>query len=338
MTDDKHAETPGDDESTSLGLDTLVAAKLEETNAGGAALLASLRAALPDLLTERSASDTAFRRACRRRWKQGFDLLQMFIALSEELGSSYNDRGRPVAFNERNHRFEAIALLHARAVRVANEIQTLLHEGFPDGALSRWRTLHELAVTATFLARHDDEIARRFLAHRGVASAKALRQHEEYVPRSGMAPLAEGELARVEAVRDALVQEFGPEFVDELGWAFPVIGRKRANLHDLELATGLDHWRPRFRWASDDIHAGPKPPRASLGMVERPMDQTGLLVGRSDSGFTDPAHMCVLSLNLVNHALPPEYFGDRDLVLLSALRTLSDQVGETFLRIDRAKR
>lgn len=258
--------------------------------------------------------------------------------MSQEFGSNYNDRSRPAAFRQRDHRFESIVLLHARGVRVANEMQALMHEGFPDGALGRWRTLHEIAVVATFLNRHDDETARRFLAHRGVASAKALRQHEEYVPRSGMAPLAPGQLDRVEATRASLLEEFGPEFANEMGWAFPAIGRKRINLHDLELATGLDHWRPRFRWASDDIHAGPKPPRASLGMAERPDDQPGLLVGRSDSAFTDPAHMCVLSLNLVNHALPDEYLNGQDLVLLAAMRALSDLVGDTFLRIDTASK
>ena len=335
MAEDPDAEEGGVDRTHESDLAGLAAAIIEEADVRGAALLADLRARLPQMLAGRTASDASFRRRCRRRWKEGFDLLALFITMSEEFGSAYNDRSRPAAFREGNHRFEAGVLLHARGVRVASEIEALLHEGFPDGALGRWRTLHEIAVVATFLARHDDETARRFLAHRGVASAKALRQHEEHVPRSGMAPLGPGDLDRAEALRTSLLEEFGPEFADEMGWAYAAIRRRRINLHDLELATGLDHWRPRFRWASDDIHAGPKPPRASLGMAERPADQPGLLVGRSDSAFTDPAHMCALSLNLTNHALPPEYLQDEDLAVLSALRALSDLIGDTFLRIDR---
>lgn len=290
---------------------------------------------LPDGLKERKKLDAGFRRRCNKRWKAGMEPLEMFLMMSQEFGSTYNKRARPQAVAEENYKFEAIVALHARSLRVANELLALLREGFPDGALSRWRTLHELAATATFLSQHDKEVSKRFIAHRHVVNYKALCQYQEYLPRSGMGALEPGSLDRAKQRRDALVAEFGKEFGEEMGWAFPVIPKpKSINLFDLEVATGLDHWRPRFKWASDDIHASAKPYHASLGAAEVPTDKPVLLVGRSDSGFTDPAHMCVISLNLTNHALPVEYRTEEEEKLLLALRLLSGVVGEMFLDID----
>ena len=36
--------------------------------------------------------------------------------------------------------------LHARACQIAREVLTLLYAGFAEGAMARWRALHELAV------------------------------------------------------------------------------------------------------------------------------------------------------------------------------------------------
>jgi len=255
--------------------------------------------------------------------------------MSEEFGSTINNRERQRAFDALDHKFEATVALHARAVRVSNEILALLREGYPDGALSRWRTLHEIAVVSTFLNRHDEEISLRFLAHRGIATYKALVQYEEHLPLSNMTPLKPGDLDAAKEQRDRLIEKFGPEFTDEMGWTFPVLKKRRINLYDLEKNTGLDHWRPRFKWASDDIHANPKPHFSSLGMAERRRDQPALLTGPSNSGFTDPAHMCVISLNLANHSIPVDYYTNDEVLVLMAMRRLSDQIGDTFLRIGR---
>lgn len=298
--------------------------------------LAELFKRLPAMLKDHNRLEAGFRKRCYKRWKPGMDLLKMFLVMSQEFGSEYNNRARAQAVKDFNYKFEAIVGLHARAIRVSNEILALLREGFPDGALSRWRTLHELAVIATFLAGQDKEVAKRFIAHRGIVSCKALRQYQEYLPRSNMTPLEPGDLDLAERQREALIQEFGKEFGEDMGWAYPIIPKRRGiTLYDFEKATGLDHWRPRFRWASDDIHASAKPYHASLSAAEVALDKSVLVVGQSNSAFTDPAHMCVISLNLANHALPEEYRTEDEHLQLLALRVLSDVLGETFLEIDR---
>jgi hypothetical protein len=299
------------------------------------ALLLDLHKRLPDMLKERNRLDAGFQRRCYSRWKPGMDLLRMFLIVSQEFGSAYNQRARPQAVSDANYKFEAIVALHARSLRVANEILVLLRAGYPDGALSRWRTLHELAVMAAFLAMNDQEIAKRFLAHRGIVCWKAMQQHQRYIPQSGMAPFESNEMEDAEQRKDHLLKLFGREFKQDMGWAYPAIPKTRGiTLLDLEEATGLDHWRPRYKWASDDIHGGSKPYHASLSAAEVPLDQPVLVVGQSNSAFTDPAHMCVITLNIANHALPEEYRTDEDELVLIALRMLSDVTGNTFWEVD----
>ena len=116
----------------------------------GADLLKALYERLPVMLADHGKQDAGFRRRCYRRWRDGLDQLKMFIVMRKEYGSTFNQRERPRAVREQSYTFEATVALHARAIRVSNEILALLCEGFPDGALSRWRTLHEIAVAATF--------------------------------------------------------------------------------------------------------------------------------------------------------------------------------------------
>lgn len=123
-----------------------------ENNDKALELLEALKAKLPKELRQKYKEDLGFQKRCYMRWKPGMDLLKMMLICSQEFGSTYNERSRALAVEEQNYKFEAIVGLHARSLRVANEICALLIAGFPDGALSRWRSLHELAVVGYFLS------------------------------------------------------------------------------------------------------------------------------------------------------------------------------------------
>jgi len=51
--------------------------------------------------------------------------------------------------------------------------------GPADGAMARWRTLHEINVVITLIAEHGDELAERYLAHDIDESARALAVYEK---------------------------------------------------------------------------------------------------------------------------------------------------------------
>ena len=56
---------------------------------------------------------------------------------------------------------------------MADEIICLLENGFADGAMARWRTLHEIAIVAIVLSKHGEDIAQGYLDHQAVESKRA---------------------------------------------------------------------------------------------------------------------------------------------------------------------
>jgi hypothetical protein len=124
-------------------------------------LLNRLKAKAPGMLRKHREMDAGFSARNFERWREGFDLLQMLVVIGEESGSDFNTEFRPKAVEQRNLVFEAVCGLHARAVLVAREILCLLEGGFADGALARWRSLHEIAVVSAFLSERDNELAER---------------------------------------------------------------------------------------------------------------------------------------------------------------------------------
>jgi hypothetical protein len=113
-------------------------------------MLKALKRAAPRLLRQHKVSDEGFARRNFRRWKKPLNLLELLWNCSEKVGARFNQTERPGAIVAKDYQFEALVSLHARALLISREILCLLYGGFPDGALSRWRSLHEIAVTAVF--------------------------------------------------------------------------------------------------------------------------------------------------------------------------------------------
>lgn len=295
-------------------------------------VLASMKEFAPETLKYNRELEEGFRQRNYERWGSGFDLLEMLVAVADETGEAINHAERPKAVEENDARFEAIAALHGRAVLVSREILCLMTGGFPDGALGRWRTLHEIAVVAHFLAGEDRDISERYLLHRHVQALKAMEQYREYQDRANLEPISVEEVEQARIRADAIIEERGKEMKYDWGWAAPVVRKKKPTLFDLEEHQGLDHWRPRYKWASQDTHGGYRPPSRMLGTSEA--KDPVILVGPSNSGLTDPAHMTAISLVLATTALICLKPNMDRLLTQQVCQKLSDNIGEAFLNAD----
>jgi hypothetical protein len=120
----------------------------------------------------------------------------------------------------------------------------------------------------------------------------------------------------------------------EYGWASGVIGKKAPTLLDIEEFTGLDHWRPRFKWASQHTHGGHRPFGTMLGTAES--KSPVLLAGQSNSGMVDPLHMTAITLTHITVSLLLSRPNTDRLVCTKVLMGLSDDVGSEALKVDRA--
>src|SRR5260370_32451533 len=80
-----------------------------------------------------------------------------------------------------------------RGCQVTDEIICLLENGFADGAMARWRTLHEIAVVAVVLSHHGEDIAARYVDHQAVESMRSMRKYISCCEELGYTPLSDRE-------------------------------------------------------------------------------------------------------------------------------------------------
>ena len=170
----------------------------------------------PRMLRRHRRHQRAFERRLRKQWGEALDLYYAVGVAAEEAGATFDSTHRPTAVEHQDFVFEALTGLHARACRTAFEVHRLLSSGFPKGALSRCRTLHQLAVTSIIIAEHGREaaysdIAERFLLHEVVMGYKDALVYQENCKTLGYEPFSDADMAEMKRGHDALIQRYGAQ-------------------------------------------------------------------------------------------------------------------------------
>lgn len=307
---------------------------------GGRALAESLIADGPAMLARRRADHRAFEFRLGRRWARAFDLAEMALVAAYELGEAFNARHQDEAAADDDLVFAVLVRLHARGCRIAGEVQTLLRSGFGQGALGRWRALHEVNVVASFIATHGQDTAERYLLHEHVEALRSMQEMQARVDRLDIEPFTPEEMQAAEKAVDELVARFGPAYKGPYGWASEALAetdsrfaRQRASFASIEASTGLDHLRPYYRLASHGVHANPK------GILFTP-DQMSmlpevLLAGPASTGFADPGQCMLISLMNLTATLLTYKTGASGPMTLTALQRLCDEGAQAFVDVQR---
>lgn len=296
-------------------------------------MLKTYKRLAPKALRRQQKEDSGFCSRNCRRWRKAFDMLEIMWMISQEVGSKLNDAHRPQAALDKNYLFEALTYLHARSLLVTREVICLMRGGFADGAMSRWRTLHELATTALFLQKHGVEVAHRYLASHFFNSYRAAEQLNVYAERANLEPFPAHEIDSMRANCEAYASRFGDEMWTDYGWSASTLGVRRPTFALIEKNVGLDHWRPRYKWASQHTHGPHRPTHALLGMAES--KEQVLLVGQSNSGMVDPIQMTAITLTTVSSALFLMQPKIDNVVAVQVLSSLSNEIGPLAAKIER---
>src|SRR3546814_13524262 len=71
----------------------------------------------------------------------------------------------------------------------------LIENGHTEGAQARWRTLHEVTITATLIADGGGALAERYFDHQAIEQKKALDDHNRATRAVGGSPLPQHQAA-----------------------------------------------------------------------------------------------------------------------------------------------
>jgi hypothetical protein len=304
-----------------------------ETSADRAAddLLTSLKREWPNQAYWERSVTSEFRESLQTRWGQGLNLLRMLLTISLEIGSENLKRHNRSKRRKKSHLSEVLIRLHARACQVAAEILVLMEAGFADGAMARWRTLHEIGVVAAFISQFGEESAERYFAHQAVEAKAGMDEYARSSTNLGFQPIDSRTARRISNDYDKVVAKYGKEFASPYGWAAKDLNKRKPIFPDIETVVGQALMRSHYKFASYNVHAGPQGIFFRLGLLT----PGGIIAGASNAGLTEPGQNMAATLALVNALLFGPRWTFEDIVTLKLLKKLNDQIPSFLLRSER---
>lgn len=318
----------GDTEDDSELISNHISSEISEA---AVATFAELKSNMAKQLKPWHKVDNSFNKRLNKRWKRPLDLLDLLIITSLDAGETFNKEMRPLAIQKNDFVFEALCRLHARACLVSREIIHLMKGGYASGALSRWRTLHEIAVVGYFVKKHGNDVAERYLLYQAIDSYKAMLQYGEHAEKLENDPYSEEEIKCITEARDDLIDRFGTQYGKPNGWAIDALNKKRVDIYDIERESGIGHLRPYYKLASHSIHAGSKGCFFDIGLSE--YNGNVMMAGPSDEGLVEPGSLMAMSLSQITTCfllLTPTVNG---LIYLKTIQLLVEEINAELSKV-----
>ena len=262
-------------------------------------------------------------------WKEGLDHLEQFIALNLDWGTKLINEFNTIGDPERKHLFPALIKNHSRACLMSEEILHLLKGGFPDAAFARWRSLYEIAVTATFIGLHGEVCAEAYLDHEIVDELKCHQLDHELQAAREIKPQSDGDMKELKRAFQEMLEKHGDSFKKPFGWAAATLGQKNPQFRDLEEGFGQDHMRVIYKRASHKIHAAANGISTSLGTQSFGPDAP-MLRSPVHEGLRDPVILCAKSLSQTSAVITTLFNNAECLIEMSLFAELVRRIEKAF--------
>jgi hypothetical protein len=298
-------------------------------------VLKDLKARWPNEQTLQQADLSGFRERLEERWGHPLGQLRMLLTMCREWCEWIHKRNFSQKSDPKKKQLQSILIrLLTRGCQVTDEIICLLENGFADGAMARWRTLHEIAVVAAVIRHYGSDIAERYVDHQAVESKRKLDKYLACYKDLGYKPLSARAQQKIEKAYNAAVARYGKTFKSDYGWAAFHLKIDRPTFADLEKAAGRAEMRSYYQMGNDNIHAGIKSMYVRLGLL----NCDGLLAGRSNAGLMEPGQKTAHTLTQLSAIVGLSEPIMDDLVTADMMRMLRDDVPKSLYKADRQLR
>lgn len=288
---------------------------------------------VPDILPLNQADVHGFVKRNTHFWQEGLDLLEVLNYINFETGELVWQEWRHTNKNMMC-KCELLRRLHVKSCQVATETICLLKNGLADGALARWRTLHESATITVIIAENDDSLAERFIDYHEVERWKKIKLYQTRAPDLGYKLIPKQIETQSKKKYDDVIQKYGAKFGKAYGWASEIIPKAgNVTFFDIERYAAMDSNKPYYKWACEKIHVSCNSLYHSLG---NNCNEELLIAGHSNLGLSDPAILTAITISQMIDTLVATVGPHYDLVIhASVARRLAEKIEKVFYSLQK---
>ena len=300
------------------------------------ALLERLKSRTLDKLETSKEIEDEFEDAVFRTWRKPLELLDLLLNICFEVSSDFISGSGSGPSSRRDYVQEVLARQQANACLVFNEILHLLKSGFPSGATSHWRNLHEMACISYFISKHGNDVAKRFIDYEAVEAyfqTEAIHKHQQNIECTSLSQRDSKTLEKKLKTRE---KAYGDDFVKQSNYPYGWIPRtvlKTRSLKGIEKSVGLDTFRPYYDLAGYTLYGGHNTLVPKIGTMKK-NSHVIIPAGPSNYGLADPGKNAAISLGQVTACFLMSGSGVKRLVIVEALRNLVDEICDAFCEVE----
>lgn len=199
-------------------------------------------------------------------------------------------------------KYEVICRIIARSLQIFDEILILLNNGYPNGAMARWRTLYELQIVLQYLAvSNEDLLYHMYYEHGTYCEYKlelAKRKEFETQKISKMTYTDEA-FEQLEKIAKEIEEKYDTKkFKKNYGWAYQKLARY--TFEDIEKEVDSEQLlRSYYKDSCDAVHSSSRGTFKNMAIFESP---NLIHSGSSIYGISIPAQLANISLHNILHA------------------------------------
>ncbi|WP_336635380.1 DUF5677 domain-containing protein [Lysinibacillus fusiformis] len=242
--------------------------------------------------------------------------LELVYLLSVELGKCIHGKFD----KDESPLITVMTFNHVRACSMLAEVLHLIKGGYGNGAIARFRSLHELSVVSEFIFEKKEPAAEAFLDYLEVMKVKdALYLKQLY----GSEKKIEEVLKNYKNIKQKFILKYGIRFADEKSkcdyeWArgflnineksFPSFAMIRSNINR---KTG----REQYKLSSNNIHSAPK------SIISNINTKTGYpIAGASNIGLAEPGNWSIYEMQIMNTQLMKLVLKSKDFSFIDIIK------------------
>lgn len=253
----------------------------------GSTLIATTREHENETINTLISEDDAFVERNRNRWAIGFQKLRALREISIQAGMNFQQHFLKIEEYQHDVLYGVLMRQHAHACRISGEIIHLLEGGYADGAIARWRTLYEIAITCLIVKKYGRDAASDYVKHGMVKNTEGILEYQKTAEAMGLPPFSIEEIEAAEKLKEEITD-------GDRSWHWARRHAGASKLEKLREIVGLEKWSHNYKLASRNIHSDYYEMDRMHAMSDT--KQNLLLVGQSNSGMTAPANFTAIIL------------------------------------------